>query len=249
MTTSHHILYIWHINKNSIAHAINFFEEPDQVKAWMNKWYKVCQAPTLSEYQQAQGELRITDPICIVKYFDSLFKYIKQEYLVNGNNEKHCYYWTNRITHFNKNDTFTPDRGHANIKHALESTLGDLPKVVKVIREKIEDQLCKIHFQHTSVKNGNIKAMLNFGMFWYFRHEISKCALDLMATHIIRVNATIVLTQYIEIFSKTLSLPFRHQIQESFRNPSCSFQHNNLHLHWWLNPMEDKQLVEPWAKI
>ena len=55
--------------------------------------------------------------------------------------------------------------GHANIKHTLESMLGDLPKVVKIIRKKIEDQLCKIHLQYTSEKNGNIKATLNIGMF------------------------------------------------------------------------------------
>ena len=57
MTTSHHILCVWHINKNVMARATKFFEGPDQVKAWMDKWYKVCQAPTLAEYQQARGEL------------------------------------------------------------------------------------------------------------------------------------------------------------------------------------------------
>ena len=134
----------------------------------------------------------------------------------------------------------TPDEGYANIKHALESTLRDLSEVVKVIRGKIEDQLCKIHLQHTSEKNENIKAMLNIGIFWYFRHEVSKCALDLMATHVVRVNATTVLSQCTEVFSKTLGLPFRHHIQESFRNPGCSLRHNDLHLYWWRNPLGDK---------
>lgn len=111
----------------------------------MDKWYKVCQAPTLAEYQQAQGELQIADPVCIVERRDSLFEYVDWDYLANGNNEKHCYYWINRITHFNKRAISTAEGGHANIERALESTLGDLPEVVKVIREKIEDQLCNIH--------------------------------------------------------------------------------------------------------
>lgn len=37
MTTSHYILYVWHINKGVIACITKFFEEEDWVKAWMNK--------------------------------------------------------------------------------------------------------------------------------------------------------------------------------------------------------------------
>ena len=95
MTTSHRILCVWHINKNVMARATKFFEGSDQVKAWMDKWYKVCQAPTLAEYQQARGELQIADPIRIAEHRDNLFEYIDREYLANGNNEKHCYYRTN----------------------------------------------------------------------------------------------------------------------------------------------------------
>ena len=84
------------------------------------------------------------------------------------------------------------EEAHANIQHALESILGDLSEVIKVIRKKIEDQLSKINLQYASEKNGNIKAMLNIGMFWYLRHEVSECALDLMAIHVVRVNATTV---------------------------------------------------------
>lgn len=88
--------------------------------------------------------------------------------------------------------------------------------MVKVIREKIEDQLRKIHLQHASEKNGNIKATLNTGTFRYLRHEIRECALDLVATHAVGVNFTTVLPQCTGVFSKTLGLPCRHQIQESF---------------------------------
>lgn len=70
--------------------------------------------------------------------------------------------------------TSTAEGGHANIKKALESTLGDLPEVVAAIKEKVEDQLRKIHFQHTQDKNGNIKASLNTGLFRYLRHEITE---------------------------------------------------------------------------
>ena len=56
-------------------------------------------------------------------------------------------HWTNRITDFNKRVTSTAEGGHANIKKVIESTLGYLPEVVKAIREKVEDQLRKIHLQ------------------------------------------------------------------------------------------------------
>lgn len=48
--------------------------------------------------------------------------------------------------HFNKHVTFTAQKGPANIKRWLETTLGDLLEVVSVIRKKIGDQLRKIYF-------------------------------------------------------------------------------------------------------
>lgn len=119
----------------------------------------------------------------------------------------------------------------------------------KVIREKIEDQLRKIHLQHASEKNGNIKATLNIGLFRYLRHEISEYALDLMATHAAGVNATTVLPQSTGVFRKTLGLPCKHQIQESFRHPNRPLQRDNLHPHWWLTPLGEEQPVESWARI
>lgn len=53
-----------------------FFEESNQVKAWINKWYKVCQTPTLAKFQQARSELWIADLVYIAEYHNSLFEYI-----------------------------------------------------------------------------------------------------------------------------------------------------------------------------
>ena len=121
--------------------------------------------------------------------------------------------------------------------------------MVRVIREKIEDQLRKIRLQHSSDKNGNIRASLNIGIFCYLRHEISEYALDLIATHAKGVNATTVLPECKGVFTKTLGLPCKHKIQESFRDPDHPLRRDDLHPHWWLNPLEDEQPVEPWARI
>ena len=75
---------------------------------------------------------------------------------------------------------------------------------MKVIKEKIEDQLRKIWLQHASDRNGNIRASLNIGMFRYLRHEISEYALDLIATHAKGVNATPILAECTGVFTKTL---------------------------------------------
>ena len=138
MPRIHHMLCIWHINKNVLG-ATKYFPTSEAVKAWMDLWYKVCQALTLAEYEQAHGELQIGDPPRIPNHRNGLFEYIDKEYLSNGNNQKHCYYWTNCITHFNKRATSTAEGGHVNIKRALKSTLGDLPEVVAAIKEKVED--------------------------------------------------------------------------------------------------------------
>lgn len=144
MPASYHILCVWHINKNILARATKFFSTPEEIQAWMDLWYKVCQAPTLAEYEQARVELETADPARIRDHRESLFEYVHREYLANGNNEKHCHYWTNRITYFNKRMNPTVQGGHANIKKALERTLGDLPMMARVITDQIDDQILNV---------------------------------------------------------------------------------------------------------
>ncbi len=216
MPVTHHILCVWHINKNIQARASKYFFEKEPCQAWMELWHKVCQAATLAEYNQARAELEIADPPLIAEYRDSLFQYADGEYLANGNNEKHCYFWTNGIRHFDKRVISTAERRHANNKYALESTLGDLPEVLRVIREKIEDQLRKIRLQHSSDKNGNIRASLNIGIFRYLRHEISEYALDLIATHVKDVNATTVLPECTGVFKKPQGYPVSTKFKRVF---------------------------------
>ncbi len=121
--------------------------------------------------------------------------------------------------------------------------------MVRVIKEKIEDQLRKICLQHSSDKNGNIGAFLNIGIFRSLRHEISEYALDFISTHAKSFNATTVLPECKGVFTKTLKLPYNHKIQESFRDPDHPLQRDDLHLHWWLNPLKDEQQVKPWAQV
>ena len=199
--------------------------------------------------QSSWAELEIADAPLIAENRDCLFQYGDKEYLANGNNQKHYSFWTNRIMHLNKRVTSTAEGGYANIKLALESTLRNLPKVVRVIREKIEDQLYKIRLPHCSDMNGNIRASLNIGIFRYLRHEISEYSLDLIATYAKGVNATTVLLECKGVFTKTLRLPCKHQTQCSFRDPDHFLRRDDLHPHWWLNPLKDEQPVEPWAQI
>lgn len=70
-----------------------------------------------------------------------------------------------------------------------------------------------------------------------------------MAAHMSGVNANSVLLPCTGVFTKTLGLPCKHKIQESLRNPDYPLRHGDLHPHWWLNPLEDEQPVEPWARI
>ncbi len=109
MPANHHMLCVWHINKNIQARASKYFFEKELYKAWMELWHEVCQAATLAEYNQARAEREIADPPLIAKNRDSLFQYADREYLANGNNQKHCYFWTNGIRHFNKRITSTAE--------------------------------------------------------------------------------------------------------------------------------------------
>lgn len=40
-----------------------------------------------------------------------------------------------------------------------------------------------------------------------------------MASHVGKVNATIILPQYTGVFNKTLGLPCKYKIQKSYQNP------------------------------
>ncbi len=90
---------------------------------------------------------------------------------------------------------------------------------------------------------------MNISIFRYLKHWISEYALDLIAPHAKGVNDTTVLPECTCVFTKTLGLPCTHKIQESFRDPDYPLKRDDLHCHWWLNPLEDEQPVEPWARI
>lgn len=82
-----------------------------------------------------------------------------------GNDQKHCYYATNQICYFGNCVTSTSKGGHANIKRILDIPLSDLPFVVAVISEQIEDQLHKLTIKHSLDKAGRIEQGLNIGIF------------------------------------------------------------------------------------
>ena len=165
MPAGYHLLCKWHISKNVIARATKYFDHSDNVQKWLHLWKEVCEASTFEAYQQARAELRIQDPPSIPAHRDSLFEYIDREYLAAGNDQKHCYYATNQICHFGKRVTSISERGHANIKRILDTPLGNLPSVVAVISERIEDQLHKLTIKHSSDKAGRIEQSLNIGIF------------------------------------------------------------------------------------
>ncbi len=99
----------------------------------------------------------------------------------------------------------------------------DLLEVMRVIREKIADQLRKIRLHHSSDKNGNIKASLNIGIFCYLGNETSEYGFDLIATNAKGVNATKVLPDCKGVFTKTLRLPCKHKIQRSSETRTALF--------------------------
>lgn len=138
------------------------------------------------------------------------------EYFINKNIQKYYYYQTNQITYFNKCVTLTVEKKYANIKWALKNTLTDLPEVVKIIQKMLENEPYKIHFQHISNKNRNIKAILNISLFCHLKHKISKHALYLMVSYARKVNVITVLFQCIRISNKTLSLFYKQKIQKSY---------------------------------
>lgn len=103
--------------------------------------------------------------------------------MAGGNNQKHCYYAINQVSYFGKHITSTSKKRHANIKGIFNTPLGDLPSVVRVVKERIKDQLHKLTIKHSSDKASWIEQRFNIGIFCYIRHKVSKYALKLMSSH------------------------------------------------------------------
>lgn len=99
------------------------------------------------------------------------------------NNQKHCYYATNQVSYFGKCITSISQGGYANIKWILDTLLSNLPSVITVIAEQIENQLHKLTIKHSSDRADWIKQRLNIRIFCYLRHEMSEYVLKLMSSH------------------------------------------------------------------
>ena len=169
--------------------------------------------------------------------------------MAGGNDQKHCYYATNQVSHFGKHVKSISKGGHANIKRILDIPLGDLPSVVAVIVERIEDQLPKLTIKHSSDKAGRIEQGLNIGIFHYLRHEVSEYTLKLMSSHWHEIKVSTCFPLCTGVFIRTLGLLCRYQMQETLWNIDKPLTRKNLHPHWWLNPLElTPQLVAPWSQ-
>lgn len=62
--------------------------------------------------------------------------------------------------YFNKYIIFTIKKSYTNIKQTLRIMLDNLSKIVKIIRKKIKNQLCKIYILYISKKIEALKICL-----------------------------------------------------------------------------------------
>lgn len=92
--------------------------------------------------------------------------------------------------------------------------LGDLPSVIAIIAEQIEDQLHKLTIKHSSDKAGQIEQGLNIGIFCYLRHEVSKYALKLMSGHWHKIKVSTCFPLCTGVFTRILGYLCQHQRQE-----------------------------------
>lgn len=91
------------------------------------------------------------------------------------------------------------------------------------IKEKIEDQLGKIHLQHIKNKNRSIKVFLNIELFQYLCYEMSEYALKLMTAHMSNFNINSILSLCTRVFNITFTMVYKHKIQKSLKNPENFF--------------------------
>src|SRR2546421_2850316 len=129
------LLCIWHIEKNILTHAAEFFEKGIARDTFIKAWTKVVHSTSIQAYEdnwnEFQNEYSATAP--------GLVQYIKDTWIVLWKRSMIQAY-TNKVLHLGNRVTSRVEGAHNTIKSYLQCSTGDLKAVYDSINLLLANQ-------------------------------------------------------------------------------------------------------------
>ena len=116
---THHLLCIWHMNKNVLVHCRKWFHSQEEWKAFYAMWQTVLYADTERKFEEAWSQMQL-------KYQDSAFlpmEYLEYEVLCPYKT-KIIWCFTNQVRHFGNTVTSRSESQNARLKAELCTSVG-----------------------------------------------------------------------------------------------------------------------------
>ena len=134
LPSTSHLLCIWHINKNVLAHCKKSFS----TEAWevfYGRWKSLIKADSEPNFEELWGQFRIT----YNRTHANLVKYLNATYISFRQRFVKC--WTDRVRHIETTTTSRGEGGHAVLKRQLGTSNGDLKAAVDGVALLLTNEL------------------------------------------------------------------------------------------------------------
>ncbi|XP_065847430.1 uncharacterized protein [Euphorbia lathyris] len=148
---THHLLCIWHINKDVEDRVGKLCGLKVFGEIFKNsKWKNIIEAPKVAEYEEAVISMKNT-----YAKWPRVIEYVETTWLVHK--EKFCRAWTNKVLHLGNTTTCRVESSHAQLKQWLNSSTGALDTVWAKVHKDIEAQIEAIKKMKKVMKIGKLE--------------------------------------------------------------------------------------------
>nr|CAG8652006.1 14323_t:CDS:1 [Entrophospora candida] len=225
---AHHLLCIWHINKNILAKCKRHFATEEDWTEFIELWKAVTASITEQDFTTKWNEFLE----CYASK-PNVLQYLQETWILH----KECFIsaWVDRYLHLGNKATSRVEGAHATLKKYLQSSRGDLESVHRKIILQVESQAKEIRAMISSERL-KVQHVYRIALFEPLLSRVSVFALKKIRDEWIKAsNATLdsPLNPCSGILSSTMGLPCSHLISERIAN-SQTLQQTDIHEHWWI---------------
>ncbi|CAJ0767110.1 18905_t:CDS:2, partial [Entrophospora sp. SA101] len=235
---AHHLLCIWHINKNILAKCKRHFATEEDWTEFIELWKAVTASITEQDFTTKWKEFLE----CYASK-PNVLQYLQETWILH----KECFIsaWVDHYLHLGNKATSRVEGAHATLKKYLQSSRGDLESVHRKIILEVESQAKEIRAMISSERL-KVQHVYRIALFEPLLSRVSVFALKKIHDEWIKAsNATLEspLNPCSGILSSTMGLPCSHLISERIANGQ-TLQQTDIHEHWWIKAAAHTQLEE-----
>ena len=219
-----HLLCIWHINKNVVAHCKKHFADTESWETFYKQWNEVVYAHTTADFNTKWNSLQDDYPGEVSAYLSTVWvthwkwRFVK------------CF--TDRHLHFGNRSTSRSEGSHAKLKRALLNSVGDLSTVIEAIdvllrRERFkwsEDLNARKSKPRISHRAAFLRDVLA---------EIPPWILEKVLEQHAKIGENMLTCT--NSYTKHMGIPCSHQIKARLAIAPGKLQLEDFHPHWRYN--------------